>query len=79
MPHALVAATRILLQVAEVHGFNKDPRGFVDAASFPQIQGYGKVRGNVIAVLCFVHQSMHSLRLVLEELQVSTVEEGGAN
>lgn len=79
MPHALVAATCILLQVAEVHRFNEDPRGFVDAARFPQIQGYGKVCGDVVAVLCFVHQSMHGLRLVLEELQVSTVEEGGAN
>lgn len=83
MPHTLVPTAGILLQVAEVHRFDKDPRGFVNAACrlrlSPQIQRYCKVCGNVVAILCFVHQRVHGSRLVLEELQVAAMEEGSTN
>lgn len=81
VPHTLIPTAGILFQVAKVHGFDKDPRRFLNAACgvFPQIQGDSKVRGNVVTILCFVHQRMHFLRLVLEELQVAAVEEGSTN
>lgn len=81
MPHTLVPAPGVLFQVAEVYRFDKDPRGFVNLAYrvFPQIQRYSKVHGNVVTILCFVHQRMHCFRLVLEELQVAAVEEGSTN
>ncbi|KAF3858324.1 hypothetical protein F7725_011525 [Dissostichus mawsoni] len=71
MPHALVPAARVLFQVS----FDKDPGGFVNAAC----GRYSKVHGNVVTVLCFIYQRMHCWRLVLEELQVATVEEGSTN
>lgn len=81
MPHTLVPTAGILLQVAEVHRFDEDTRGSVGTAGgrglSPQIQCYGKVQGNVVTILRFIHQGMHCLRLVLEELQVAAMEKGG--
>lgn len=81
VPHTLIPTASILFQVAEVHGLDKDPRRFLNAACevFPQIQGDGKVCGNVVTILRLVHQRVHLLRLVLEELQVAAVEEGSTN
>lgn len=71
----------IILQDADVHWLNEDPGGFANYSwwQFLKVESDGKVHGDVLAVLQFVHHGVHSLRLVLEELQVSTVEEGGAS
>lgn len=83
MPHTLISTAGILFQVAEVHGFDKDPRRSGRAATglgvFPQIQRYSKVHCNIITILCCIHQLMHCLRLVLKKLEVAAVEEGSAN
>lgn len=83
MPHTLVSTAGILLQVAEVHRFDKDPRGFVNASYglevFPQILRHGKVHGNIIAVLCLVNQGVYCLRLVLVELQVAVVKKSSSD
>ncbi|TNN40352.1 hypothetical protein EYF80_049489 [Liparis tanakae] len=81
MPHPLVPAAGLLLQVAEVHGFDEDPGGFLDAAgrALPQVERHGEVDGDVVAVLRFVHQRVDRSGLVLEELQVAAVEEGSAD
>lgn len=69
MPHTLVPTAGIFFQVAEVHGFDEDPRWFASAAyRLPQIQRYSKVHYNVITILRFVYQRMYCSRLVLEEL-----------
>lgn len=81
MPQTRVAIVGIILQDAEVHGLNEDPGGSANYSwlQFLKVESDGKVHGDVIAVLQFVHYGVHSLRLVLEELQVSPVEEGGAS
>lgn len=83
VPHTPVPTVGIFFQVAQVHGFNEDPRGFVVSAHrlrvLPQILCYDKVHGNIITVLRIVHQCMYCLRLVLEELQVAVVEKGSAD
>lgn len=83
MPHTLVSTAGVLLQVAEVNGFDKNPGGFVNASygleAFLQILRHGKVHGDIIAVLCLVNQGVHRLRLVLEELQVAVVKKSSSD
>lgn len=81
VPHTLVPAAGVLLQVAEVHGFDEDPGGLGDAAGgvLPQIQRHGEVNGDVVAILGLVHQRVDGPRLVPEQLEVAAVEEGGTD